>query len=187
MENTYEQGMVLKNAGQLNAAWCCFYKALQLLEYQMTSESDSHLHHLRFLLLSEIGNIQQANDYLEVAQGSFEKAEAIRQEHLSELNVPPANKTGIFFWQEKLNTMKDLEENGQHDSLIAIGKPLSEELEALDYSQQNRENRRILWMVYELMTRAYVALHDTKNADVFDDKAADLAFLHDFDRFSSFN
>ncbi len=187
MVNTYEQGMAFKNSGQLNAAWCCFYKALQLLEYQMLSETDSHLHHLRFLLFNEIGNIQQANGFMKAARESFEKAEAIRKEHLSELNVPPANKAGIILWQEQLNDMKNLEKNEQHYALITIGKSLSEELEALDYNQRARENRRILWMVYELMTRAYVAIGENEKADFYDERAEDLSFMHDFDRFSSFN
>ena len=187
MVNTYEHGMELKNAGQLNAAWCCFYKALQYLEYQMSSKTDPQLQHLRFQLINEIGNIQQSNGYIDAAKESFDKAEAIRKEHLSGLNVPPANSTGIILWQEQLNTMKELEQSEQHHALINIGRSLSEELEALDYSLQNRENRRILWMVYELMARAYVAIGNTEKADFYDEKAVDISFMHDFDRFSSFN
>lgn len=187
IEQYFQRGMDFLEEGKTDAAWCSFYKALQQLEYHDTFEKDLYFHKLRFMILCEIGKIQQNKYHHDAAKSTFEKAETIRKTFLMELGIEPLKQVGLLKWEDDFETMKTLEADEQYYALVNMGELLIDELESLDYSAKDRAHWRLLLQCYEMMNRAYDAIQEPEKAEAYDEKAEDLAFLQDFDRFSSFD
>lgn len=183
---SFEHGMLLRNQGNIDAAWNVLYKVLIQLEYLLTSEENPSLRKEQFDCLYEIGLIQQEKYHHEAANRTFEKAEQIRLTYLADLNLSPIQQVGLPKWQSELDMMAQLERDEQYYALVDVGKRVIDEIESLDYSLQTRDHWRILWQTSEKLYRAYIAIDEPEKAEMYNDKAEDLAFMHDFDRFSSF-
>ena len=179
----FEHGIHLINTGKEDAAWSYFYKLLQQIESSQPLSQE--IHKIRFMILYEIGKIQQNKHHYDAAKITFEKAELIRKTFLADLDIEPIKQIGLPKWEADFEMMKELDQNEHYFALVAMGQLTIEEMEALDYSEQTRNYHRLLWRICELMYRSYVAINEPEKADLYDAKAEDIAFIHDFDRFSS--
>lgn len=180
-----EHGRHLKEAGHLNAAWSIFYKTLLEVEYQLKTAEHTALRKEQFDCLLEIGDIQQSKFHHDAANQTFETAEYIRSTYLSYLNLAPIQQVGLPKWKHDLDIIHQLEQNEQFYALVDVGKRVIDEIEALDYSQQSREHWRLLWETSETLSRAFTLIDESEKADMYHEKAEDLAFIHDFDDTSS--
>lgn len=182
-----EHGKQLKEADQIDAAWSVFYKALLEVEYQLKSVDQTTLRKEQFDCLYEIGLIQQAKFHHEAAYKTFEKAENIRLSYLSELQLAPIQYVGLPKWKNDFKTIQQLEKDEHYYALVDVGKRLIDEIESLDYSQQTRDHWRLLMQTSEALYMAFSAIDDPEQAEIYDEKAEDLSFMHDLDRFSSYD
>ena len=169
------------NENKIDAAWCMLYKKLDYINYT-NKNKNKETYLLMYEIIVQLGYIQQIKGYFEEAEKNFIKAEELKKEKLMNTNTTSIERANQILWHKKEKETVKLWEENEFDKCLLESKKLANELENLEYSLQTRKNRKILWNMYELINRLYLQKLDEINADIYDEKAENLAFIKGFDR-----
>lgn len=184
LQEQYQEGIRLRDEGRLDAAWGVLFRTLHLVELVSKEEVSVVNRKLKFDLLCGIGSIQQEKNYLEEADKTFFRADALRAELMSHMDIPPLPMLGLLKWQKDYKMLTDLFEEEQHYAVLAGAKQAAEEIEQMDQNRMTRNHWRLLMKIYDMISSSYTAIDEPEKSAEYDEKVEDIAFIHGFDRFS---
>ena len=178
----YNEGLRLRDADRLDAAWGIFFSTLHLTELVIREGATINLYKLQFDLLCEIAKIQQEKDHLQAADKTYIAAEALRVKYLGESDIPPIEHVGLLKWESDLNQILEFVSEDQHYAVLAMARDTAAEIEAISDSAKSRNHWRLLMMIYDILSNSYTIIDEPEKATEYDEKAEDIAFVHGFDR-----
>ena len=178
----YNEGLRLRDADRLDAAWGIFFSTLHLTELVIREGATINLYKLQFDLLCEIAKIQQEKDHLQAADKTYIAAEALRVKYLGESDIPPIEHVGLLKWESDLNQILEFVSEDQHYAVLAMAKDTAAEIEAINDSAKSRDHWWLLMRIYDIISNSYTLIDEPEKAAEYDEKAEDIALVHGFDR-----
>jgi hypothetical protein len=178
----YNEGIRLRDAERLDAAWGVFFSTLHLTELMIREGASINLYKLQFDLLCEIAKIQKEKDHLQAADTTYITAEALRVKYLGEADIPPIEHVGLLKWQNDFDQINELVAEDQHYAVLAMARDTAAEIEAINDSAKSRNHWRLLMKIYDIISNSYTVVDEPEKAVEYDEKAEDIAFVRGFDR-----